>query len=1074
MRRFVLIFALCLISGYSSAQVAISNGASLSNGAALVPGSPCVILTNSLPPGTSGVLYDQTLQTSNCLQPFNYTVFTGTFPPWATLNPLTGEISGIAAPGTYSFVLQLQDGTNNAFFTQPLQISTPNGGGGGNSPLLPDSSLLTWDTTLLTGTPASGPYICVGTLANVGAIPGGCSATFTAGQINTAILSAVCGNIVAVQNTSYDQSIGVNNGIGIPLLDCPVTNWLIVTRDPTDTNFPAEGQRDDPSYAGLPQSAFPNLPYPTANLTPNNTVRHMPRILQKATNNQAPITVVLGAGNGTASHQRWIGFELARDGSADNVTNGGIDLSYQPSSAGQACEVTLNGSGKVDQNSLPVRALSCMNVQPHDLVFDRFYIHGDAQRQTTRAITFGGARRIAFIDSWGSDIQLTTAGGGGDAQFYFFSGGHGYTGAGGYKIFNNETSSSSEGSISCGSFTEPLSPATGLDGVSQNLWFNGNAIIKNPLWNPMLGQTMSGATPPEASQTIDGVTYPAAPDQQFVLNPTSVQLAVNQVYAINSVWLNDTFGGFNRATASVATVSVDSVTNGNSTTGTVVRVTEHSVGTGAWVSNNQVGYNYTAPATPGTHTITLSVATPDSRFLTLGQSRTLSAPLTVTVVSSNPTKSLIVTPNASTLRMPPSYPSGTLGATDAAGNARQFCYTMFAVANYTTAALTWKVDTTTNGSSTIGTITTPTGVAANEAIYCSADSAHLGNHSITAFDATNGITSPASVISVSATAPILGYDLKPQNEKNAFECKCVNKLLFENNYLENAWGSDGTGGGQPGSMILFQSINQANQLNDGNGVPRGYGPGYVNNVTFRNNVGRHMGAGFVFVPLNAAQGMHNIAIFGNICDDCNFQRWGNGFLRIVEAIQTGGTASTNVLSWTSTANPLAANISFTHNTVIGAFSNTFSITNNVVQFPVSNFTFQDNIIASAGTTTFINANGELNDCNLGNTEAKALVPCLVPYVFANNGLLDSTAPDSQFLNPASIYRMSNTLAKFVNYNNGKNGDYRPCTVALCGAGNVSPFAAGQADQAHDGTDLGAPVATDQTNVTNALSGTRTP
>jgi hypothetical protein len=58
-----------------------------------------------------------------------------------------------------------------------------------------------------------------------------------------------------------------------------------------------------------------------------------------------------------------------------------------------------------------------------------------------------------------------------------------------------------------------------------------------------------------------------------------------------------------------------------------------------------------------------------------------------------------------------------------------------------------------------------------------------------------------------------------------------------------------------------------------------------------------------------------------------------------------------------------------------------------------------------------------------------------------------------------------------------NGDYRLCQgfnnpSVVCSGPSI--FAAGQTDQAHDGTDLGAPVATDVQNVTNALSGTRTP
>jgi hypothetical protein len=1076
MRRYLLIFALLTGCGSLSAQVAISNGASLSNGAALIPGNPCVILTNSLPPGASGVLYDQSILTASCLQPFVYSVFTGTFPPWATFNPATGRISGIAAPGDYNFVIKLVDGSGGAFFTQALTISTPNaggGGGGGSSPLLPSDDVLLWDTSVATGTPASGPELCIGTITNPAALPhGGCSATFTIGQINSVLTStAVCGNIVVVQKDAFfDQTTGVNNGVGIPLLDCPNNNWLIVERDPTDANFPAEGQRVDPSYAGLPQSAAPNIPYPTANPTPNNTVRRMPRILQKATNNAAPIAVVLGAGNGTASHQRWVGFELARDASADATTVGGIDLTYQPSSAGQPCEVTLNGSGVVDKNSLPVRAVSCMNVQPHDLVFDRFYIHGDVQRQTVRGINFAGARKVAFIDSWGSEIQVTTAGGQGDAQFYFAGGGHGYTNVGLYQILNNETSSSSEGSIFCGAFTEALSPATGFDGVPHDVHIAKNVIIKNPLWNPMLGQTMAGATPPETSQVIDGITYPAAPDTTFDLNPSAITLQVNQSYPVNSIWLNDTFGGFNRAGVAVSTIKVDGVVGGNSTTGTLVRATEHSVGSGAQVSNNQVTYTYTAPAVAGTHTVTIAVSTKDSRFSTLGNNRTLTGTMTVTVVAGTPTKSLIVTPNAASLRIQPSYPNATPGAVDAAGNSRQFCYQFYVVGNYTLGTLQYKVDTTVNGSSTIGTITQPTGIGPGGFLYCSADSAHQGNHSITVTDTTNTITSPASVISVSSTAPILGYDQKPENVKNAFECKCGEKILVENNYFENCWGSDGTGGGQTCPGVLLQTVNQANQLNDGNGLPVGYGPGHVSNATFRNNYWRHMGAGFIFVALNAALGMHNVAFTGNVCDDCNYQRNGNGFLNIVEAIQTGGAGGTTRLGWTSPSNPLACHVNFSHNSVFGAFTNTFSINNNNAQFQLCDFTFRDNIIASGGTTgTFINANGEANDCNIGNSEVKALVPCFVPYIFDHNELLDSTTSPANFIS-SPVWLLDHTAAKFVNYNNSNGGDYRLCTTTLCGSN--SPFASGQVDQASDGTDLGADVVGLGTVVQNALSGSR--
>src|SRR5437763_754857 len=73
-------------------------------------------------------------------------------------------------------------------------------------PALPIAALLNWDTTPANA-PASGPYICVGTLANAAAIPGGCSATFTTAQLQTAINGAVCGNIFVIQSVAALSNI---------------------------------------------------------------------------------------------------------------------------------------------------------------------------------------------------------------------------------------------------------------------------------------------------------------------------------------------------------------------------------------------------------------------------------------------------------------------------------------------------------------------------------------------------------------------------------------------------------------------------------------------------------------------------------------------------------------------------------------------------------------------------------------------------------------------------------------------------------------------------------------------------
>ncbi len=246
--------------------------------------------------------------------------------------------------------------------------------------------------------------------------------------------------------------------------------------------------------------------------------------------------------------------------------------------------------------------------------------------------------------------------------------------------------------------------------------------------------------------------------------------------------------------------------------------------------------------------------------------------------------------------------------------------------------------------------------------------------------------------------------------------------------------------------------------------------------------GVHFGTGIVVVPLNQALGTHRVSVTNLLGDDVNYQRWGNGFLKIMTAFQTGGTPSTTVLPWTSAATPVADNISFRHVTLIGGFTNTFAIANNLAQPKVASFTWQDSFFASLGSSTFVNANGEANDCDTAtgsgssNTEAKALVPCFNGYVFNHLALLDSTASPSVFVS-VPIWQPASIAVGFANYNGGNGGDYRLCkgvnTPAITCAG-PSLFAAGQANQASDGTDLGADITGINAVESAVRSGVRTP
>lgn len=493
-------------------------------------------------------------------------------------------------------------------------------------------------------------------------------------------------------------------------------------------------------------------------------------------------------------------------------------------------------------------------------------------------------------------------------------------------------------------------------------------------------------------------------------------------------------------------------------------------GTGTFASQNQRIYSYQAPAsvpTGGTVTLTLSFTVTDGRLATLGNDRVLTAISTVTIVNSAAAHLVAVGPAAPDLQIQPSY-------SDSFGNQRQFQMVFNAVPNFTSSSTTWSVDGVTGGNPTVGTIIAQGALA----LYTSPQT--TGTHTIRATASDNTIGS--STITVSRAAPIVAFDLKADTVKNGWELKCGNRVLLENSLEELGWGSQGNGGGQHGTMFLLQPINAASQTTDGSGVNVGYGPEHINDITVRYLKGMHFGSGAVIVPLNQALGAHRISINNVLGDDVNYQRWGNGFLKTMTALQMGGAGSTGVLAWTSASTPLADNISLRHNTLVGNVTNTFAIANNLAQFKVANFTWQDNFFPSPGSSTFINANGEANDCDTAtgngstNTEARALVPCFNNYVFNHLALLDNTASPSVFLS-SPIWQPASSAVGFVNYNGGNGGDYRLCKgpnspAASCTAASI--FAAGQADQASDGTDLGADIVGINAAESAVRSGVRTP
>ena len=155
------------------------------------------------------------------------------------------------------------------------------------------------------------------------------------------------------------------------------SSWIIIRTSTPDAQLPAEGQRMKPSYAAL-----------------------LPKIVSP--NTDGAISTAPGA-----HHYRFIGVEIT---TTSNLNYG----------------LVLLGDGSPTQNT--------MAEVPHDLIFDRTYIHGNATGNVSRCVGFNSAAS-AVIDSYLSACHAN----GQDAQAI-----GGWNGPGPFKIVNNYLEASGE------------------------------------------------------------------------------------------------------------------------------------------------------------------------------------------------------------------------------------------------------------------------------------------------------------------------------------------------------------------------------------------------------------------------------------------------------------------------------------------------------------------------------------------------------------------------------------------------------------------------------------------------------
>jgi hypothetical protein len=323
--------------------------------------------------------------------------------------------------GTLPSGIQLQSSSGTITGTTAVSGSFPftakvtdASGGSATAPFV-----LTVSPTLGNGFdgPAELPLIYIQTAMSNTPAPGSTITVNSGGNLQSALNSAACGDTIQLQAGATFSGL-----FTFPALNCDDNHWIIVRTSASDSLLPAEGSRLTPCYAGV--ASLPGRPAFQCPSTNNVTAR----ILLTSGDN-GPIVFAAGA-----NHYRLIGLEVTR----------------------------LAGTGMVTALASIAAGGTASN-----LIFDRVWMHGTAQDETTRGIDLGGSTYVSAIDSFFTDFHcISITGSCTDAQA--INGGLGSDPMGPYKIVDNFLEASGE-SILFGGGAATLAP--GDIQISQNHMF---------------------------------------------------------------------------------------------------------------------------------------------------------------------------------------------------------------------------------------------------------------------------------------------------------------------------------------------------------------------------------------------------------------------------------------------------------------------------------------------------------------------------------------------------------------------------------------------------------------------------
>ena len=256
--------------------------------------------------------------------------------------------------------------------------------------------------------PAALPNVYLQTLMAQTPAPGKTWFVAAGASLQAALKSVHCGDTISLQ-----AGATFTGNFTFPALGCDDQHWIVVRTSAPNSALPPEGTRLTPCYAGV--SSLPGRP-------PLNC-KSTAVVTAKIVSNWTGGAIVFAPG---ATHYRFVGLEITRLPASSQ-----LPTMYQLASA---------MPGPADH-----------------IIFDRVWMHGNAQDETAHGVRLSNIATAAVIDSYLNDFHcVAITGTCTDSQA--ISGGNGSFPGGPYKIVNNFLEASGE-NIMFGGGPGPAVPA---------------------------------------------------------------------------------------------------------------------------------------------------------------------------------------------------------------------------------------------------------------------------------------------------------------------------------------------------------------------------------------------------------------------------------------------------------------------------------------------------------------------------------------------------------------------------------------------------------------------------------------